>query len=86
MATKKGIVKWIRKQCELLKPETYEAARKFYEPQIEKDEHGRKRIIAGDWVKFPVNHARRVKRIYKREGKEGVDRYFRKRGFKLVKQ
>lgn len=90
MATKKKVAKWIREQTKKLPPDTYEAGMKLAQPkwEEEKDEEGKvvaRRFIIGDWGKFPVNHARRAKRAYKREGQKGLSAYFLKYGFKLIK-
>jgi hypothetical protein len=85
MATKKKIVKWIREQVKKLPPDFYEAGIKFYEPVEEKDEKGNKKIVIGEWRKFPMNHCRRAKEAYNREGIKGLNKYFLQYGFKLMK-
>lgn len=58
---------------------------KYYEMKKEKGEDGKMRMVGGEVDKFPVNHARRAKRAFKREGLKGLSRYFLKYGFKLIR-
>jgi len=83
MGNKKKIATFLREEAKKLPPEFYSAHQKYVEPQIMEHE-GERKLVFGEIGKFPVNHGRRLKRIYTKYGKAGVDKYFSDRGFKLV--
>jgi hypothetical protein len=79
----KHFYRWIRKNAESLEPEVYDAHHKIMIPS---NIVGRAPIIMKDHkaTEHDVNHYRRIKRLFKREGLMGVDGYFRSRGFNLM--
>lgn len=81
----KKVFKWLKDQSESLSKETYMAFHKYSKPMWEKMEDGNIQPVYGEVENHPVNHGRRLKKIFKKEGKKGVDEYFKKRNFKLVK-
>lgn len=85
MSNKKRIATWLKKQAEILPEETYIAYHKYNKPIWEKMEDGNIGLVGGEAENHLVNHGRRLKRIFDREGKAGVDKYFEDRGFKLIK-
>lgn len=86
MGKRKSVITWLRKQSEVLPQETYLAFHKYFKPEWQKMEDGNIGRVNGEAEHHPVNHARRLKRIFKKEGKKGVDKYFLDRGFKLIKK
>lgn len=83
MSNKKKIAKFLREEAKKLAPEQYTAYHKYYIPQ--KTEHeGKSIIVYGEMETHDVNHARRMRKIYQKEGVKGVNKYFEKRGFKLI--
>ena len=81
----KKVFKWLKDQSEALPKETYTAFHKYSSPMWEKMEDGNIQPVYGEAEEHPVNHGRRLKKIFKKVGKKGVDMYFKQRGFKLVK-
>jgi len=86
MSNKKKVSTWLKKQAEILPVETYIAFHKYYKPEWHKMEDGSIGLVGGEAENHPVNHSRRLKKIFKREGIKGVNKYFLDRGFKLVKK
>lgn len=84
-AKKKKIYKWLKDNAKVLPKETYLAFHKYSKPMWEKMEDGNIERVFGEADHHPVNHGRRLKKIYNKEGRKGVDAYFLKRGFKLIK-
>jgi hypothetical protein len=83
MGNKKKISKFFRTEAAKLAPETYEAYHKY--PTIQYHMDGEQAIpVFGEMELCKVNHARRLRKLYKKHGKEAVDKYFNDRGFKLV--
>lgn len=83
MGNKKKIAKFLRKEAEKLPLETYKAFHKYSTIQYHKD-GDQAYPVYGEMEHHKVNHARRLKRLYQKYGKAGVDKYFNDRGFKLV--
>jgi len=82
---KKHVLKWIKQQVEMLEPEEYMAIPKTFgvPPHLQFERKKIEPFWYNDPVMCPVNHKRRVWHIYKKEGLEGVNKYFRQRGFEL---
>lgn len=85
MATKKKLAKFFRREAAKLPPETYKAYHKYSTIQFHQD-GDQAYPVYGEMKEHLVNHSRRLKRLFKRYGKQAVDEYFNKRGFKLVSQ
>lgn len=83
MGTKKKIAKFLREEGKKLPPEEYTAYHKYFKIEFHKD-GDQAYPVYGELGKHPVNHGRRLKRLYKKHGKKAVDEYFNQRGFKLV--
>jgi len=64
----------------------YNLAAEEYNKDKAKDDHKPTEINPSAYydVGFPVNHYRRLKRAYQRDGKAGVDAYLRKYGLQFV--
>lgn len=83
MGTKKKIAKFLRQEAAKLPPELYKAYHKYSTIQYHKD-GDQAYPVYGEVESHKVNHARRLKRLYKKHGKEAIDKYFGDRGFKLI--
>lgn len=83
MGNKKKIAKFLREEAKKLPPEEYTAYHKYFQVQFHKD-GDQAYPVYGELGKHPVNHARRLKRLFIKGGKKLVDQYFNDRGFKLV--
>jgi len=83
MGTKKKIAKFLRQEAAKLPLELYKAYHKYSTIQYHKD-GDQAYPVYGEVESHKVNHARRLKRLYKKHGKEGIDKYFGDRGFKLI--
>mgnify|MGYP001497719273 CR=1 FL=1 len=86
----KEMFKWIKKQCLLLPPEEYNTFHPYHIPieQTVEIESGKKetRILKGEVQAHFVNHYRRVKSLWMSGGMIEVERYFKKRGFEVIKK
>lgn len=83
MSTKKRIAKFLRKEAEKLAPEQYQAFHRYFKMEYHKD-GDQAYPVYGEIGHHEVNHGRRLKKLYQKYGKAGVDKYFNDRGFKLV--
>lgn len=83
MSTKKRIAKFLRKEAEKLAPEQYQAFHRYFKMEYHKD-GDQAYPVYGEIGTHEVNHGRRLKKLYQKYGKAGVDKYFNDRGFKLV--
>ena len=81
----KRVLKWIEKQVEQLKPESYIAFPKTF--GVPPHEQFERKKVEPYWydepVEYPKNHKRRAYRLYKKFGLEGVNFYFLKYGLTL---
>lgn len=83
MSNKKKIAKFLRIEAAKLPPEEYTAYHKYFKMEYHMD--GEQAIpVYGEMRKHPVQHWRRLKRLYFKHGKEAVSKYFSDRGFKLI--
>lgn len=85
MGNKKKLAAFFRKEAAKLAPETYKAYHKYSTVQYHKD-GDQAYPVYGEIGTHEVNHARRLKRIYEKEGLDGVTKYFEARGFRLEKK
>lgn len=83
---RKVVLKAIRKWAEMLPEETYLAYPKYYTPQWEEDKDGERVLRFGTLEKYPVNHARRMKKMYDQYSYAGIDAYLRLYSFQLSNQ
>lgn len=83
MSNKKKVYRWLKKQSEILPKDTYVAFHKYAVPQMDTNDKGEPMLVGGEAQRHQVNHARRLKRAFKKYGKEGVDAYFARYGFGL---
>lgn len=87
---KKEVLKWIKKESEKLPDMYYKAYHKYSHPAMEnvaeEGEEPNLQPILGYEQKHKVNHARRIKRVWKRYGIEEVNRYFNLYGFQLIEK
>lgn len=67
----KKIIKLIKKEALKLEPKVYQALEKYHTPRLIDGEYK-----IGEVVACNVNHARRVKRAYKKWGLNAVGAYF----------
>ena len=85
MGSKKRIAKFFKKQAEVLESEEYTAFHKFnsIKPMnvAEEGEEENIQMVAGYKMNHPVNHGRRLRKLFKKYGKTGIDAYFNERGF-----
>lgn len=80
--SRKAILKWLKKECEKLPKETYEAYHRYSKPRYEMIE-GQTGLVGGVIEEHNKNHKRRAYSMYKRYGWRGILEYFAKYGFKL---
>ena len=78
---KKDIYRWIDKNADILPPDEYFAFHKYYPgSHFNEDE----KELIGQWEEHPVNHKRRLKRIWRRTHDFlMINKYFEKYGSKL---
>ena len=85
MSNKKKVAKFLRQEAAKLAPEEYKAYHKYFKMEYHQD-GDQAYPVYGEIGTHAVNHSRRLKRIFNKEGIEGVNRYFEARGFKLIKK
>mgnify|MGYP001617911213 CR=1 FL=1 len=83
MGSKKKIAKFLRIEAAKLPGEEYKAYHKYWKMEYHQD-GDQAYPVYGEIGKHKVNHARRLKRLYIKHGKEAVSKYFSDRGFLLV--
>lgn len=83
MSNKKKIAKILRQEAAKLAPEQYQAFHRYFKMEYHKD-GDQAYPVYGEIGVHEVNHGRRLKRLFKKHGKEGVDKYFNDRGYKLI--
>jgi hypothetical protein len=82
---KKNVLKFLKRECEKLEPETYIAYPKTFgvPPHLQ----FKRKNVTKHWysepVEYDVNHKRRAFQCYKDEGMKGVNKYFLAHGFSL---
>lgn len=77
----KDIFKWIRQEGNKLPPDEYYAFHKYW-PRTHFNE--KKQQLIGEWGQHPVNHCRRLKRLWKRTHDFSlINEYFKKYGLQL---
>jgi hypothetical protein len=87
MKTKrKTVLRQIKKWSEMLPEDTYLAYPKYYQPKWEEDEEGKKVLRFGTLEKYPINHARRMKKMYDLYSYAGVSAYMQMYGYQLSNQ
>jgi hypothetical protein len=74
---RKRVLRFIRKAAESLPEKTYKAYHKYASPLYTYNEDGSKSVSLGYLQDHPINHARRMKRLYDRHGLIAVDAYLR---------
>jgi len=83
----KKMIKILKREAKKIPLEEYHVFNKFYRPlfqdaegnlhsEREEKDGSKRRMVFGVVEKYPVNHGRRVKKLYKQFGMSGVDAYF----------
>jgi len=83
MGNKKKIAKFLREEGKKLTPEVYQAFHRYNTMEYHQD-GDQAYPVYGEIGHHNVNHGRRLKKIYQKEGIKGVNKYFEDRGFKLI--
>ena len=85
MKTKRKVVlKQLKKFAESLPEDTYKAYHKYFTPKWEEDENGEEVLRLGYLQDHPVNHGRRLKKMYDLFGMLGVQGYLHSYGYQLT--
>lgn len=80
--TKKEL-QWLRREVKKLPKVTYKAFHKYKEPQKEVQEDGSFILRPGYLEDHEINHERRARRAYDKDGMVGLNVYFAQYGYKL---
>jgi hypothetical protein len=83
---RKKLLRSLKLMAKSLPENTYKVYHKFYEPQEEIDERGKKVLQFGYLSTHQVNHGRRLKKQYDLEGFLGVENYLRNYGYSMFPQ
>ena len=74
---------WLKREIEKLPKSSYKAYHKYKEPQKEVQKDGSFILRQGYLEDHEVNHERRARRAYDKDGMVGLNVYFAQYGYKL---
>lgn len=81
------MIKILKREAKKIPVEEYQVFNKFYKPLFQdaegalhakqaEGEEEKRRLVFGVVEKYPVNHGRRIKKLFKQYGMPAVDNYF----------
>lgn len=81
---RKKVLRWLSRTASMLPEDTYKAFHKYASPMTAYNDDGTKTLHVGYLGTHPINHKRRMKRLYDKYGLIAVDAYLRSYGFMIT--